>query len=248
MSDSESDDDLRPYQLGRSEFGHDFFLIAMMMMKWGTTPRMMASASPPLATALPTMLTTHGMMIPQRLTANSVKIRLRIKAQILERKSPQQKFFIQCTTWKDKKQVMFLHTNTIGRTKDNHVRRHVRGQRDRNVIRAPLSQATYIKWFNAVNRNDHDSADYSTTIRTNRYYIRLLCWALDRVLHASYVIVCECAKAGIGPNRWKRYLSKHHGRHDFQVELGISLLNRAIELDWNGVQLHYSAYMIPSTP
>jgi hypothetical protein len=97
------------------------------------------------------------------------------------------KFFIQCTTWKDKKQVMFLHTNTIGRTKDNHVRRHIRGQRDRNVIRAPLSQATYVEWFNAVDRNDRDSADYSTTIRTNRYYIRILCWALDRVLHACYV-------------------------------------------------------------
>ena len=147
------------------------------------------------------------------------------------------KFYIQCTTWKDKKQVMFLHTNTIGRTKDNHVRRHIRGQRDRNVIRAPLSQATYVEWFNAVDRNDRDSADYSTTIRTNRYYIRILCWALDRVLHACYVIVCECAKANIGPTRWKRYLSKHDGRHDFQIELGISLLNRAIELDWNGVGL-----------
>ena len=145
------------------------------------------------------------------------------------------KFFIQCTTWKDKKQVMFLHTNTIGRTKDNHVRRHVRGQRNRNVIRAPHCQGTYVNWFNAVDRNDRDSADYSTTIRTNRYYIRILCWALDRVVHACYVIVCECAKSDIGPVRWKRYLSKHAGRHDFQIELGIALLNRAIELDWNGV-------------
>ena len=44
--------------------------------------------------------------------------------------------YIQCTsTWKDKKQVvMFLHTNTIGRTKDHTVRRHVPGQRERNVI------------------------------------------------------------------------------------------------------------------
>jgi hypothetical protein len=145
------------------------------------------------------------------------------------------KFFIQCTTWKDKKQVMFLHTNTIGRSKDNHVRRHVRGQRDRNIIRAPLCLDTYSEWFNAVDRNDRDSADYSTTIRTNRYYILILCWALDRVLHACYVIVCECAKAGIGPVRWKRYLSKNAGRHDFQVELGIALLNCAIEMDWNGV-------------
>jgi hypothetical protein len=84
------------------------------------------------------------------------------------------------------------------------------------VICAPLCLGTYAGWFNAVDRNDHDSADYSTTIHINWYYIRVLCWALDRVLHACYVIICECAKADIGPIRWNRYPSKNVGRHDFR--------------------------------
>ena len=42
------------------------------------------------------------------------------------------------------------------------------------------------------------STNCSTTIRTNRYYIRILCWVLDRVLHTLFVIVCYCTTADIG--------------------------------------------------
>ena len=143
-------------------------------------------------------------------------------------------FYIQVTTWRDKKQVMFIHTNTIGRSINNFVRRHVRGERQRNVIRAPLAQKHYRENFNAVDINDRDSADYSTSIRTVRYYIRMLCWSLDRVIHACYVIVCECAKSEIGLPEWKKYLSKHNGRHDFQIHLALALMSCAISLDWDG--------------
>jgi hypothetical protein len=155
---------------------------------------------------------------------------------VLEMKTARSKrFYIQCTTWRDKKQVMFLHSNTIGRSYDNYVRRHVRGQQNRNVIPAPFSQKHYREFFNAVDINDRDSADYSTSIRTNRYYLRMLCWSLDRVVHTCYVVVCECAKAGIGPSEWSHYLSKHNGRHDFQIHLALALMTYAISRDWNGI-------------
>ena len=70
---------------------------------------------------------------------------------------------------------------------------------------------------------------------SSQYYIHILCLALDRVLHTRYVIACECAKAKIGLSWWSWYLSKHNGRHDFQIDLGIVLLNRAIQMDWNGI-------------
>jgi hypothetical protein len=134
---------------------------------------------------------------------------------------------------------MFLHTNTIGRSSDNYVRRHVCGITGRQVIHAPFSQKHYREYFNAVDINDRDSADYSTSIRTITirycYYIRLLCWSLDRVIHTLYVIVCECAKAGIGKPEWKKYLSKHNGRHDFQIHLALALISYAISLDWDGI-------------
>jgi hypothetical protein len=155
---------------------------------------------------------------------------------VLEMKTARGKrFFIQCTTWRDKKQVMFLHSNTIGRSYDNYVRRHVRGQQNRNVIPAPFSQKHYREFFNAVDINDRDSADYSTSICTNRYYLRMLCWSLDRVVHTCYVVVCECAKADVGPPEWKHYLSKHNCRHDFQIHLALALMTYAITHDWNGI-------------
>jgi DNA polymerase III epsilon subunit-like protein len=45
-------------------------------------------------------------------------------------------------------------------------------QRTRDTIAAPRAQADYVANYNAVDRNDRDSADYSTTICTNRYYLK----------------------------------------------------------------------------
>jgi hypothetical protein len=153
---------------------------------------------------------------------------------VLKMKAGLKTYYIQCTTWKDKKQVCFLHSNAIGRSTTHTVRRHSRGQRERRVINAPNSQQRYADNFNAVDRNDRDSSDYSTTIRTTRYYLRIFCWALDRVIHTCYVVVCALAVAGIGNPEWKKYRSKHNGRHDFQIDLAMALLNYAISLDWDG--------------
>jgi hypothetical protein len=113
-------------------------------------------------------------------------------------------YYIQCSTWKDKKQVMFLSNNRIGRSVGLTVNRRVRDKKHPDTIPAPRAQADYVQNFNTVDRNDRDSADYLTTICTNRYYVRIFCWALDRVIHAAYVIVCNLSQAGMGSPRWKQ--------------------------------------------
>ena len=120
-------------------------------------------------------------------------------------------YYLQCTTWKDKKQVSFLSNNKVGRSDGMTVQRRIRGKRTRDTVAAPRAQADYVANYNAVDRNDRDSADYSTTIRTNRYYLRIFCWALDRVIHAAYVVVCFLIKSDIGQKEWKRYLDGHSG-------------------------------------
>jgi hypothetical protein len=47
------------------------------------------------------------------------------------------------------------------------------GKRTRDTIAAPRAQADYVANSNAVDRNDWDSVDYSTTIHRNRYYLRI---------------------------------------------------------------------------
>jgi hypothetical protein len=136
-------------------------------------------------------------------------------------------YYIQCTTWRDKKQVCFLSSNEVGSSIGLSVLRHVK---EANAS----ARRDYAKYFNAVDRNDRDSADYSNSIRTNRYYIRIFCWVLDRVVHTCFAVVLYCVDFGIARNEWKKYASKNIGRHDFQIDLGIALLNHGIGLDWDG--------------
>ena len=68
-------------------------------------------------------------------------------------------------------------------------------------------------------------------------------WAMDRVVHAQHSIVVFLAEQGIGKPEWKKYRDKNQGRHDFQIDLGISLLNYGIGLDWDGVSRDKPSYM-----
>ena len=111
------------------------------------------------------------------------------------------------------------------------MKRHSKGKVGRDIIDGPQAQADYVTYFNAVDKNERDSADYSTTIRTLCYYLRIFCWVLDQVIHTIYVNVCYLVY--LNPDR-KRYLPSHTGRHDFQIDLGIALLDYGICLDWDG--------------
>jgi hypothetical protein len=79
--------------------------------------------------------------------------------------------------------------------------------------------------------HDRDIADYTSSIRTNRWYLRVFFWALDQVVRVIFVVVLFCARSGIGPDYWKLYATKH-GRYEFQIDLGMSIINYAIEQDW----------------
>jgi len=110
---------------------------------------------------------------------------------VLKLKAPGGKvYYIQCTTWRDKKQVCFLSSNQVGFSNGLSVKRHVKGKSTREVIEGPRAQRDYITFFNAVDRSDRDSADWSTSIQTNRYYIRILCWVLDLWCTHSSLWLC----------------------------------------------------------
>lgn len=110
---------------------------------------------------------------------------------------------------------------------------HICVQGDRNIICAPQSQKKYCKNLNAVHKNEQENADWLTPIHTTQYYSHILCWGLDHVILTCYMIVWECANAGIGPPEWKKYLSKQDVCHSFQIHLAIALSNHAMALDWN---------------
>jgi hypothetical protein len=59
-------------------------------------------------------------------------------------------------------------------------------------------QGSYAKHFHVIDRNDRDSADYTVSIRTNRLYMRVFFWIVDRVVHCMFVVVVICAKDNVG--------------------------------------------------
>ena len=41
------------------------------------------------------------------------------------------------------------------------------------------------------------------------------------------------SKVDIGQKQWKPYLDDHSGRHDFQIDLALSVMNYGIGLQWD---------------
>ena len=62
---------------------------------------------------------------------------IKLKAE----QSNQAYYYIHCTTWTDKKQVMFLSNNNVGRSVGIFVKRHVQGKKTKDIIPGPCAQA-----------------------------------------------------------------------------------------------------------
>ena len=80
----------------------------------------------------------------------------------------------------------------------------------------------------------HPSRDDAQCLHTNRYYLRIMCWVLDRVVHTCFAVVIYCASKVVINTDWKCYTNRNNGRQDFQIDLGLAILNYGIELDWVG--------------
>ncbi len=106
---------------------------------------------------------------------------------------------------------MFLVTNRVGFSQGLTVKRHVKGKKKSETIPEPHAHADYVKSMNGVDRNDRDSRNYSTSIRTNGWYLCIFFWAMDRVVHAEHSIVVFLAEQGIGKPEWKKIQGQKSG-------------------------------------
>ena len=136
--------------------------------------------------------------VPFLKLSNGAKAKLErgwFRGAVIELKTDTGKiFYAQHTTWKDSKQVNFLHTSDIGSSRGLFVKRSSKGASGRRTFKAPNAHKSYSKYFNTIDRNDRDSADCTTSLQTNRWYLGIFFWLLDRVVHQLYVTVVYCAK------------------------------------------------------
>jgi hypothetical protein len=69
--------------------------------------------------------------------------------------------------------------NKVGASYGTMVHGRGRGKSTSTEIAVPQAQQDYVKYFNAVDCNDCDSADYLTSICTTLYYLQNFGWILD---------------------------------------------------------------------
>ena len=140
-------------------------------------------------------------------------------------------YVMQATMWKDKKIVGFLHNHLVDNNADEYVERWSPRTKRKKKISSHQITSDYALHMNGVDHKDRDTADWTVSMKSNRYYLQIFYWLLDSVIHAIYCIV----KAVVANNKdhcWSKYTSKHNGRYIFQMDLGLELIKMGLEKDW----------------
>ena len=75
--------------------------------------------------------------------------------------------------------------------------RYVKGKTDKIAIDCPPVVKDYAINMNGVEKADRDGRDNSVTIRSNRWYLRILFWTIERAVHCAYIVVCYCDETGL---------------------------------------------------
>jgi hypothetical protein len=144
------------------------------------------------------------------------------------------KYVAQAIVWKDRKQVAFLSNNNVGKVQETErVRRYSKPHRRKIKINCHSVTKDYQKHMSGVDRKDRDLADWGITVRTNRYYNRLIFFAIDSSTHCAYVCVKFIAEGFGKGHRWHKYTSKQDGRWRFQLDLAQALIGYAINEVWD---------------
>ena len=139
-------------------------------------------------------------------------------------------YVMQATIWKDKKLVGFLHNHLVSSNADQMVKRWCPRRKKKKKISSHQVTADYAYHMNGVDHKDRDTADWTVSLNSNRFYLRIFYWLLDSVLHAMYVVVKAIAMSEDHP--WNKYKNSNNGRYKFQMDLGIDLIRTGLEMDW----------------
>jgi hypothetical protein len=142
-------------------------------------------------------------------------------------------YTVQATVWKDKKLVGFLHNHLVEDTDGHTVDRWSPTKKKRKSISSHEVTTDYSYNMSGVDQKDRDTADWTVSLKSNRFYLRIFYWLFDGVLHAMYSIVKFVARDKAHP--WHKYLSKHLGRYKFQMDLANELISRGIGMDWTDI-------------
>jgi hypothetical protein len=96
-------------------------------------------------------------------------------------------FTMQTSVWKDKKQVVMLHNvDVIQPSRDMHtVLRMSPKSKKKKEVDSPRVISSYFSTYNGVDRKDRDTSDWTISVMSHRWYLRLYYWMVDAAIHSS---------------------------------------------------------------
>jgi hypothetical protein len=56
-------------------------------------------------------------------------------------------------------------------------------------VNSPRVISSYASAYNGVDRKDRDTSDWTISVKSHRWYLRLYYWMIDAAIHSSYLLV-----------------------------------------------------------
>ena len=134
--------------------------------------------------------------------------------------------------------VGFLHNHMVKSSEEHKVRRWCGRSKRHKEIPVHEVVTDYNLYMGGVDAKDKDTADWSVSLKSLRFYLRIFYWQFDSVIHAMWVLVKHTvgllSQEELRIDAWKSFASKDSGRFDFQMTLGTKLIKTGLEWDWKG--------------
>lgn len=140
---------------------------------------------------------------------------------------------VQAIIWKDTKVCGFVTTAFVGYSAAASVLRSAKGSFKGLKVKAHDAIIAYLRCYGAVDRADRGIADFTISVKTRRWYMRVVFWVLDVVIWNIWVIVrIRVGGGGEGDEWYKQFdgsTGVPSGRYRFQLELADQLIAYALE-------------------
>ena len=150
-------------------------------------------------------------------------------------------YTLQATLWKDKKMVGFLHNHHVSTSDASEqytVTRWSPRLKKKRKVPAHSVVTDYNDFMSGVDNNDKSIALWTVSLKSLRFYLRKFYWQFDSIINAMWILVChtlsEMNESERKKDKWRQFSSKDSGRYDFTMSLGVSLIKRGLEMDWDG--------------
>jgi hypothetical protein len=150
------------------------------------------------------------------------------------------RYFIQNTTWMDRKQVGIMHNHLVGPPGDYTTMRYDRSKRARVAFPSHPIVPDYVMNMKGVDKTDRAMADWNISLKSIKYYLRIFWYAFTAAVAnmrvVTFEIVRQVKEQRVGASKedpWEKYTKGSRGVFDWMMDIGHTLIAKGILMAWD---------------